>query len=46
MGDLAWVKKKISPKSGDRIFSLENKSAGHFFSEITHTPIKSRMVGP
>ena len=29
-----------------RIFSPRNQSAGYFFSEITHTPLKSQTFGP
>ena len=29
-----------------RIFFPQNQSTGYFFSEITHTPLKSQMVGP
>ena len=40
------VQDVFSPEFICMLFSSRNQPAGHFFSEITHNPLKSQMVGP
>ena len=46
MSDISFSAGCFSPEFICMLFSSRNQPAGHFFSEITHNPLKSQMVGP